>query len=386
MQLIENTKALEELCTRLNQNPFVCIDLEFLRRQTYFAKLCLIQIADTNEAAIIDPLAPDIDLTPFFNLLQNPNIVKVFHSGRQDIEILYNLTSQIPFPYFDTQIAAMAAGYGETVSYEFLVNHILNKTIDKSSRLSDWSKRPLSQNQLSYALSDVTHLVHIYTHLKNWLASNNRTNWIDEELSLITDEKLYQINPEEMWQKIRHRSHSAHFLTILKELASWREKRAINKNVPRQSFIKDDTLLNICANLPSNKEELCSIQGLSHDLASGKIGDEIISVIQNFKLLGKENYVTPPKIKDLPSFENSLFELIKLALKLTAQEHKISPRLIASEDDLKIFCHDTNKDTNFLHGWRYEIFGSLAQKISLGQTTITYDPVTHSIKFTDLSK
>ena len=256
MQFIQNTRDLETLCQKFSNEEFVCVDLEFLRQHTYFAKLCLIQIASVSDEAIIDPLAEKLDLQPFFNLMQNEKVVKVFHSGRQDIEIIYNLTSQIPTPLFDTQIAASVVGFGESVSYEHLVNHILHTNIDKSSRLSDWSNRPLNENQLNYAISDVTHLVKIYQYLQDKLTKENRMEWISEELKYLCDENLYKINPYNVWQKMRHRSHSAKFLTYLRELCAWRETRAINKNIPRQSFIKDDLLLNICSDCPTTTEEL----------------------------------------------------------------------------------------------------------------------------------
>lgn len=386
MQLIEKTEDLEKLCQTLNQEEFVCVDLEFLREHTYFAKLCLIQVASLHTEAIIDPLAEGINLQSFFDLMQNQNVTKVFHSGRQDIEIIYNLSGNVPSPLFDTQIAAQAAGFGESVGYENLVTHLLHISLDKSSRLSDWSKRPLSETQLNYAISDVTHLVRIYQKLKDFLEKNNRMSWIQDDLHQLADINLYKVVPEEMWQKIRHRSHSALFLTTLRELAAWRELRAIRKNVPRQSFIKDDTLLNICAARPLSKEDLAAIRGMRSDLASGKIGDEIIEVMQKVRLLDKANYVTPPKIKDLPNSDSSLTELLKLLLKVVAQEERIVPKMLASDDDLKHFCHKTEDVIPFLSGWRYDIFGCRAEKLCSGKVAIAYNAQTHKIDFIDLAE
>jgi ribonuclease D len=386
MQLIENTSDLNNLCRDLAQREFVCIDLEFLREHTYFAKLCLIQVASEQESAIIDPLAPHIDLRSFFELMQNPNVVKVFHSGRQDIEIIYNMCGHTPKPLFDTQIAAQAAGFGESVGYETLVDYILQIALDKSSRLSDWSKRPLSETQLNYALSDVTHLVHLYTYLKNWLIEQNRLEWIQEEIDALGDENLYRIEPDEMWQRIRHHSHNALFLTTLRALTAWREKRAIDKNVPRQSFVKDDLLLNICASHPMCKEDLATIRGMRPDLASGKIGDEIIAVMQQVQQLDKKDYVVPPKGRDLRNADGALLELLKMLLKITAQQQKIVPKMLASEDDLKLFCRDHTADVPFLQGWRYEIFGQSAQKLACGKTGITYNPRKKHIDFIDVLK
>ena len=385
MLLIEKNEDLKTFCKKLSDKDFICIDLEFLREHTYFAKLCSIQIASASESVIIDPLAPNIDLSPFFDLMQNPSVIKVFHSGRQDIEIIHHLSGKIPAPLFDTQIAAQALGFGEAVSYESLVNEILHIELDKSSRLSDWSKRPLKKEQLDYALSDVTHLVHIYQYLHNELLRQNRFNWIADDLKNLSDPHLYHVAPYDAWKRIRHRSHNALFLTILRELAAWREQRAITKNTPRQSLIKDDLLLNICAARPKDKQELAAVRGIRPDLASGKVGDEIIAVLQKVKSMNKKDYVIPPKIKP-DVFDSSLYELLKLLLKITAQKQKIVPHLLASEEDLKKFCQHPPATVSFMSGWRYEIFGRDAEKISRGKTALTYNPDLRHFEFIDISK
>ena len=385
MLLIEKNEDLKTFCKKLSDKDFICIDLEFLREHTYFAKLCSIQIASASESVIIDPLAPNIDLSPFFDLMQNPSVIKVFHSGRQDIEIIHHLSGKIPAPLFDTQIAAQALGFGEAVSYESLVNEIMHIELDKSSRLSDWSKRPLKKEQLDYALSDVTHLVHIYQYLHNELLRQNRFNWIADDLKNLSDPHLYHVAPYDAWKRIRHRSHNALFLTILRELAAWREQRAITKNTPRQSLIKDDLLLNICAARPKDKQELAAVRGIRPDLASGKVGDEIIAVLQKVKSMNKKDYVIPPKIKP-DIFDSSLYELLKLLLKITAQKQKIVPHLLASEEDLKKFCQHPPATVSFMSGWRYEIFGRDAEKISRGKTALTYNPDLRHFEFIDISK
>ena len=385
MLLIEKNEDLKTFCKKLSDKDFICVDLEFLREHTYFAKLCSIQIASASESVIIDPLAPNIDLSPFFDLMQNPSVIKVFHSGRQDIEIIHHLSGKIPAPLFDTQIAAQALGFGEAISYESLVNEILHIELDKSSRLSDWSKRPLKKEQLDYALSDVTHLVHIYQYLHNELLRQNRFDWIDDDLKNLSDPHLYHVVPYDAWKRIRHRSHNALFLTILRELAAWREQRAITKNTPRQSLIKDDLLLNICAARPKDKQELAAVRGIRPDLASGKVGDEIIAVLQKVKSMDKKDYVIPPKIKP-DIFDSSLYELLKLLLKITAQKQKIVPHLLASEEDLKKFCQHPPATVSFMSGWRYEIFGRNAEKISRGKTALTYNPDLRHFEFIDISK
>ena len=386
MQFIENTKDLDNLTQRFAQEKFVCVDLEFLREHTYFAKLCLIQIASAKESAVIDPLSSEINLSSFFDLMQNKNVTKVFHSGRQDIEIIYNLSGKVPFPLYDTQIAAQAAGFGDSISYENLVANVLHIGLDKSSRLSDWSKRPLSEPQLQYALSDVSHMVNLYQYLTEWLQKHDRTQWIIEELENLSDESLYKIEPQEVWKKMRHRSHSPYFLTLLRELAAWREQRAIDKNVPRHSFIKDDLLLNICAAHPKTKEDLAAIRGMRADLAKGKIGDEIMNVMEKVNTLPKESYVIPPIVKDFGGADTALMEMLKLLLKSVAQEQKITPHLIASEEDLKLFGQFQDENCLFMKGWRYEIFGQFAVRLRTGQTALAYTPKHHTLKFIDLSE
>ncbi len=374
MELITQTSELKTLCNELNNCEFITVDLEFLREHHYYAKLCLIQIGSAKRCVIIDPLAPNLDLHPFFELMQNPNVIKVFHSCRQDIEIIYNLSGKIPTPLFDTQIAAMALGYGESVSYESLVVHILHKQLDKTNRLSDWSKRPLSESQLRYALSDVTHLLEIYQHLNFELQSSNRSEWIADEMMIISNPSTYEIKPEDAWMKIKHRSHNAHFLTLLRELAAWRERRSQHKNTPRQSYIKDDMLLNICAANPQTKEELCQIRNLRHDIASGKLGDEIISVLNHCCKIPKEEYVIPPKFKDFPDKSSALFELLKLLLKIISQQEGVVAKLIASDENLHSLTIFEDENNPVLIGWRYEIFGKHALDLRSGNISISYNP------------
>jgi len=382
MQLIEHTSDLEKLCNELNKKTFVCVDFEFLREHTYFAKLCLIQIATDDIAAIIDPLSAGINLQAFFDLMKNPEVIKVFHSGRQDVELIYQQGHCIPEPLFDTQIAASALGLGEAVSYEHLVKHFLNINLDKSSRLSDWSKRPLSSEQVEYAAGDVTHLAKIYPFMVDCLQKQNRIHWIDDELRNLSSPFLYEINPSEIWTKIRHRSHSSKFLTLLRDLACWREKRAIAKNTPRQSLIKDDILLNICAVCPQNKEELTAVRGMRPDVVKGKVGDEIMEVIQNFKKTPKNCYVNiPENDNNYTNLDSALLELLRIVLRIVAAKNEVSAKLIASDDDLKFFCCGHVDDAKFMQGWRYEIFGQIVEKISSGKTAITYDADKHTINF-----
>ena len=373
MNIVTTTKQLNDLCKTLSKQEFVTIDLEFLRDKTYYAKLCLIQIACIDEAAIIDPLAPDINLTSFFKLLQNKKIVKVFHSCRQDIEIIYNLTDSIPEPLFDTQIAAMVCGFGESISYENLVSKILGKPLDKTSRLSDWSQRPLSQNQLEYALSDVTHLVNIYQFMTKNLTETGRLKWLDEEKEILKDPKTYKVDPKEVWHKIKHRSHSSHYLTLLRELAEWREHRAQNKDTVRQSIIKDEVLLNIAAMNPKNIQELEQVRNMRKDIANGKLGAEIVEVLQNADKLPKSQWVVIEKEQKQTQGSTALFELLKLLLRIRSTEQGVVARLIATDDELKAFSAFKDKHNPILKGWRYEIFGKDAEALRDGRLSIRFD-------------
>lgn len=379
MRLIDTNQALTDFCQELTNEPFIAVDLEFLREKTYYAKLCLIQVASPNHAAIIDPLA-EIDLSAFFALMKNPNITKVFHSGRQDIEIIYNQSGFIPEPLFDTQIAAQVCGFGEAVSYENLVKSVLGIQLDKSSRLSDWSLRPLDTKQLEYALSDVTHLVNIYTFLQNKLSETGRLHWLDEEIAILKSPDTYIVRPEDAWQKIRHRSHNSKVLTLLRELAAWRERRAQSKNTPRQSIIKDDCLINIAAACPTSKEELEKIRNIRKDVASGKLGDEILEVINIALQIPSSAYIKPEHDKPLPNGANALYELLRMLLKIRAQEQSVVAKLIASDEDLKNFAISANTENPILKGWRLEIFGTDALALRKGELSITYNPSKHNIE------
>ena len=373
MRVIQTNEELQKICLELETEDFITIDLEFLREKSYYAKLCLIQVANSQTSAIVDPLAEGLDLSPFFELLKKQNITKVFHSGRQDIEILYHLSGFIPIPLFDTQIAAMVCGFGESVSYETLVNKICGISLDKSSRLSDWSLRPLSETQLEYALSDATYLVSIYKYFKQTLQKNGRLHWMDEEVDILCQPQTYVIDPNCAWQRLRHRSHNQRYLTILRELCAWRETRAQKKNTPRQSIIKDECLLNIAAVCPTTLEEFEQIRNIRKDVAKGKLAQEIITVINACKNLKPEQYVKLPKEEQATTSCSALFELLKLILKITSQESGVVAKLIASDDDLKKFSGYHDKNNPILKGWRKELFGNKALALREGKLTIGYD-------------
>lgn len=381
IHLIDTTPDLEEFCHHLEQQEFITVDLEFLREKTYYAELCLIQVGTIEQAAIIDPLAPDLDMKSFFKILNNPNIVKVFHSGRQDVEILYYLTGKTPANIFDTQIAAQVCGFGEAIGYESLVKTILKTELDKSCRFTNWSSRPLDQRQLKYALCDVTHLVNLYIYFKQELQKSGRESWFADEVAILADPETYNTNPNDAWQRIKHRSHNAYFLTVLKELAAWREKRAQIRNTPRQSLIKDECLLNIAATCPHNANELAQIRNIRKDVVSGRLASEIFEVIAACEKINPKDYMPIPKEKPLSQSSSALYELLKLLLKIKSQESGVAPKLIATDDDLKSLASFKDNDNQILKGWRNELFGQDALELREGRLSISFNKETKSISF-----
>ena len=378
MQIITDNQSLEDLCFNLSRHPFVTVDLEFIREKTYFPILCLIQIASEEQTAIIDPLAEDINLQSFFDLMKNPNVIKIFHSCRQDVEIIYELSGIIPQPLFDTQVAAMVCGFGESISYERLVKAVVGVELDKTDRLSNWQLRPLDEHQLQYAAGDVTHLINIYKHLTAEMARKNRTHWIDEEMEILSRGDTYIVPPEEAWLKIKHRSHNAKVLSALRDLAAWREKRARDKNVPRQNILKDDVLIMIATTFPKNKEELMQIRGMRKDIAIGKLSDEMLEVLSHTVVDSK--IVKQNKNENIPAVP-ALYELLKMLLKIVSQKEGVVARLIASDTDIQKLAAFKDKNNPTLTGWRQEIFGLQALKLRNGDLSVRYSPEVKDIEF-----
>jgi len=383
MKFVENNADLKQLCRELSDQPFVTVDLEFVREKSYFSKLCLIQLGWLDDAAIVDPLAAGINLQPFFALMQNEAVLKVFHSGRQDIEIIYNLSGKVPFPIFDTQIAAMVLGFGPSVGYDNMVRKITKVELDKSSRLTDWQKRPLDARQLEYALRDVTFLIPCYQYLVRRLEKEGRTHWIDEELNALLDERLYQPDPEHAWLKIKHTAHSQRFLSVLKELAAWRERRAMKYNVPRKSILKDDILLNIVAAAPRTLEELAAARNVRADIAKGKLGVEIVAAVnsafENADSIDLRKADRERQVR-IPAGVAALMEVLRLLLKIKSEQYGVVEHLIASESDLKeIACGHNDKTNPALQGWRYDLFGQYALAFRRGEASIRYDSILKQI-------
>ena len=370
MQPITDTDTLAALCTRLRQADFVTIDTEFLRDNTYYSLLCLVQLADDEGAAAVDPLANGLDLTPLFELLDDPSVLKVMHACRQDMEIFYQMTGHTPKPVFDTQIAATVCGFGESVGYETLVTKIAREQVDKTARYTDWSKRPLSDTQIDYALGDVTHLRVIYRHLSEQLRKTGREDWVAEDMAVLTDPALYEVDPETAWQRIKIRSNKPRFLALVQKIAAWREREAQRRNLPRNRVLKDDTLLEIAAHGPSNVEDLDNIRGLARGFSRSSAGKSLFSAIEQANALpadalprvdrGKPRNPTPP-----------MADLLKVLLKIKCQEAGVAPRMVASAQDIESWAADPAQDFPGLHGWRRAIFGEDALKLLDGSLALT---------------
>lgn len=371
MSIITQQDELNSFCQTLRDNDFITVDTEFLREKTYYPKLCLIQLSGPDKkASAIDPLSKDLDLEPVFDLLQNPNIIKVFHSGRQDLEIFYNLTETVVSPFFDTQIAAMVCGYGDSIGYEALVRNIAKQQIDKSSQFTDWSVRPLSEKQISYALGDVTHLCDVYLHLKEELDKRKRTEWVMQEKEILTNPATYQNDPYKAWERVKIRSPKPRSLAILREVTAWRETQAQKRNTPKNWVLRDDALADIAGQAPQNKKQLSKIRNVSKDFAEGRSGEKILSLIQKALSSPTDSWPVVQKKKQLHPNTLAVIDILKMLLKIKSAEHEVAPKIIANSVDLECIAQDDNADVPALKGWRREIFGNDAIAVKNGKLAI----------------
>jgi ribonuclease D len=367
MTLITDTATLAAFCQRLSRAEFVTVDTEFMREKTYWPQLCLVQLGGPDEAAAIDPMAAGIDLAPLFELMGDKAVLKVFHAARQDIEIFLHLSGKVPEPLFDTQVAAMVCGFGDSVSYETLASQLARARIDKSMRFTDWSRRPLTEKQLHYALSDVTHLRLAFERLRHRLERDGRAEWVAEEMAQLADPKTYIVEPEEAWRRLKSRSNSPRFLMVLKELAAWREREAREKDLPRQRLLKDDSLMEIAAQAPTSVDELAHTRGLSRNAAEGKLGAALLAAVGRALSTPEAEWPQPVERTELPRGLGPVVDLLKVLLKLKGDEHDVAQRLIASSSDLEWIAADDNADVPALHGWRRGLFGEDALKLKHGQ-------------------
>ena len=372
--VLSDTASLAAFCARLAGSPYVTVDTEFMRETTYWSKLCLIQLANTDHAAVIDPLAPDLDLAPFHGLLGAPETVKVFHSARQDIEIFFHLTGEVPSPLFDTQVAAMVCGFGDSVSYENLVAKLGNARIDKGQRFTDWERRPLTAKQLHYALGDVLHLRPVYEALTERLDESGRAAWVAEEMTVLTNPATYRLDPDDAWQRLKVRNPKRRTLAVLQEAAAWREREAQRVNVPRRRILRDEALHEIAVQAPRSREELCAIRGMSRGIAESARGDALIdSVARALERPDDELPHLPPR-RQLPGNIGPLVELLKVLLKARCEAHGVAQKLIATVDDLEeIAGHGEDAPVLALHGWRYDVFGRDALALRAGDLALTVE-------------
>ncbi len=356
--LITETAALSDLVERLSKHPFVAVDTEFMRENTFWPDLCLIQVASPDEAAAIDPKA-DLDLDPLLDLLvNNEDVLKVFHAGSQDLEIVYHLTGKMPRALFDTQIAAMALGHGEQVGYSSLIESMLGHSLDKGARFTDWSRRPLDKRQIDYAIADVTHLAKIFPRLVEKLKKTGRGAWLDEEMERLADPSSFAFEPEDAWKRLRLPSRNPAVLGRLKALAGWRETEARTKNIPRGRIVKDDTLVELAAHPPKKQEDLAKVRGLSGGWKNNDIGARLMAALEEAKPLEPDEMPSrEPRRPGLTKDAALVGDLLKLLLKIRAKESGVAPRLIARSDDLEALAAGVRDGLNILRGWRFEEFG-----------------------------
>jgi ribonuclease D len=371
--LITETDALAALCGRLRAEPFVTVDTEFMRERTYWPELCLVQLAGESEVALVDALAPGLDLAPLGALLADPAVTKVFHAARQDVEIFLLKFGAVPNPLFDTQVAAMVAGYGDQVSYDALCRSLAGAQIDKAHRFSDWSARPLSAAQMAYAAADVTHLRRIYRALDDKLRREGRLSWVAEEMAALADPATYRLDPDSAWEKLRPRTGNRRFLGVLRAVAAWREREAQRINIPRQRLVKDETLLEIAATMPETPAELARARGISEGFAKGRSGAGLLAAVKAGRELPESELPEPPRDRPGPPPSPALVALLKVLLAAKSEEHHVAPRLLASSEDIDRLASGDGLDVPAMHGWRREVFGEAAAALKAGRLALGVD-------------
>jgi ribonuclease D len=371
MQIIETTEHLAALAERLSRADFVTVDTEFMRETTFWPKLCLVQVASPEDSAIIDPLAPGLSLDPLFSLLGEPQVMKVFHAARQDIEIFHHLSGRVPSPIFDTQVAAMVLGFGDSIAYDQLVQRVTGGAVDKSSRFTDWAARPLSEAQLAYALADVTHLRDIYVHLRDALAERERTDWVAEEMALLASAETYDVKPEDAWRRLKARARSPVELAVLQEIAALREREARERDVPRNRVMKDEVIYEIALARPRTAEAMGKLRAAGKGFERSRLGQAAVAIVN--EVLARPADRLPEIERKKASIEGatSAVELMKVLLKLTAEAHGVAPKVIATVDDLEAIV--SGEETPALAGWRRAVFGEAALRLKAGEIGIAFD-------------
>jgi ribonuclease D len=370
---ITTTIALAALCDRLRTETFVTVDTEFMRERTYWPELCVVQLASDAEVAVVDAQAPGIDLAPLGALLADPNVMKVFHAARQDIEIFVLLFGDVPRPLFDTQIAAMVAGFGDQVGYDALVSSLTGGQIDKVHRFSDWSARPLTPAQVTYAAADVTHLRRAYEKLCERLAQDGRLEWVGEEMAALADVNTYRANPETMWERLRPRTNNRRMLGVLRALAAWREREAQRSNIPRQRMLKDEALLEIAATAPTNADELARARGITRGFAEGKTGVSLLAAVAEAKALPDSELPEVPGQREGPKASPALVSLLKVLLSAKCEQFHVAPKLVANAEDIDRLATEDTPDVACTAGWRADVFGADAMALKAGTLALGVD-------------
>ena len=372
MQPLTTTSELAAACRRMAAHPFVTIDTEFLRETTYYPLLCIAQMASPEEAAVIDALAPGIDLAPFYSLLADEKVMKVFHAARQDIEIVWHGAKLIPHPIFDTQVAAMVLGYGDSISYDQLVQRITGDLLDKSHRFTDWTRRPLSEAQVSYAISDVTHLRDVYLALLADLERRGRTDWVQEEMRVLTSPDTYRMEPENAWQRLKTRVRKPRELAVLIEVAAWREREAQSRDVPRSRVLKDDVIADIAVQAPTSPEKLGNLRSLPKGFERSRWSEAIIAAVQ--RGLARDPKTLPHPLRMQPPANGAaVVELLKVLLRMISERHHVAAKVIATVDDLERIAADDAAEVPALSGWRRELFGDKALALKHGDLALAID-------------
>lgn len=372
MDLITTTQELGEVCARMARHPFVTVDTEFLRESTYYPLLCVAQMASPDEAVVIDALATGLDLGPFFDLMTDENVLKVFHAARQDIEIVWNMAGKIPHPIFDSQVAAMVLGYGDSISYDQLVQRITGDTLDKSNRFTDWTRRPLSEAQVTYALSDVTHLRDVYLKLAADLEQRDRANWVEAEMNVLTSPETYRADPERAWERLKNRVRKPKDLAVLMEIAAWREREAQTRDVPRSRVLKDDVIGDIAIQAPTTVERLGALRSLPKGFERSRWGEQIVDAVK--RGLERDPKTLPRMERFRPAANGAaIVELLKVLLRMTAEGHGVAAKVIATVDELDRIAADDEADVPAMKGWRRELFGEKALALKHGKLALAIE-------------
>ena len=371
MNIITKTDALEAVCERLAKAGFITVDTEFMRDATFWPKLCLIQVAGPEDEAIIDPLADGIDLSSFYRLMADRNVVKVFHAARQDIEIFFHDGSTIPDPLFDTQVAAMVCGFGDSVGYETLVKRLTGGSVDKSSRFTDWSRRPLSDKQLKYAMADVTHLRTIYEVLARRLTKTKRAHWVAEEMAILQDPATYEMKPENAWKRLKMRYRGRQGLAVLVEAAAWRERQAQERDLPRGRVMKDDALYEVATQIPRSLEEMEQLRAIPRGFSGSRSAQGLMEAIERGLAMPEEDIPVVEGPEPLPPGIGPLVELLKVLLKLKCEKHDVAQKLVANVSDLELIAAHEEANVPALKGWRRELFGEDALRLKRGELALS---------------